>query len=53
LEEQQEQSTKECTIRGGNGKPDKLLDDIIDAKVSTILAERKGDLFNDSDHVHA
>ena len=31
-----------------NGKPEKLLDDVIDAKVSAILAERDGDICDDS-----
>jgi len=32
-------------------RPEKLLDDVIDAKVSAILAERDGDMFDDSGHV--
>ena len=32
-------------------EPEKLLDDVIDAKVSAILAERDGDIFDDSDQV--
>ena len=31
-----------------NGKPEQLLDDVIDAKVSAILAERYGDICDDS-----
>ena len=33
-----------------NGKPEKLLDDVIDAKVSAIFAERDGDICDDSQH---
>jgi len=32
-------------------RPEKLLDDVIDAKVSAILAERDGDMFDDLGHV--
>ncbi|MFM7983199.1 MAG: hypothetical protein ACKPKO_28150, partial [Candidatus Fonsibacter sp.] len=30
-------------------KPEKLLDEVIDAKVSAILAERNGDIIDDLD----
>jgi len=32
-------------------KPEKLLDDVIDAKVAAIFAERDGDIFDDADQV--
>ena len=49
--EQEEKANKKLEDEVAMERPEKLLDDVIDAKASAILAERDGDMFDDSGHV--
>jgi hypothetical protein len=51
LIEQEEKANKKLEDEVAMERPEKLLDDVIDAKASAILAERDGDMFDDSGHV--
>lgn len=48
LKEEEDKAKRKLEEEVANGKPEKLLDDVIDAKVSAILAERDGDICDDS-----